>query len=406
MANLGFGRRGALWAAAAGLALAAGATGPAFAGSGTEPTSTQAPHIGHAFVLVLENEGYDSTFGNPSADPYLAKTLPSEGALLTQYYGTGHESNDNYVSMISGQGPNLQNQADCQIYDDFLGATLPVSGPLGWDGQAIGTGCVYPQNVKTIGDQLSEAGRSWKGYMEDMGNVAGRESPVCGHPSLNSLDQTQSAVAGDGYVTRHDPFVYFHSIVDDQAYCDTHVVPLGTAEGKLPAGTPPGTTGLATDLRKLSTTPDLSFIVPNLCNDGHDYPCTNQPSGSSAFADIDAFLQRWVPLITSSPAYQKDGLLVVTFDESGGPQSDSSSCCNEAVGPDTLLPGITGLGGGRTGAVLLSPFIKGGTSSAVPYNHYALLASLEQFFGLSRLGFAATTSSTFGMDVFGGAGQS
>ena len=368
--------------------------------SAVRGATTHAGHIGHVFVIVVENEGYASTFGNPSADPYLARTLPSSGALLTHYYATGHVSNDNYVSMISGQGPNPQNQGDCQIYDEFLGAVPPAVGSP-WDGQAVGTGCVYPQNVQTIGNQLTENGQGWKGYMEDMGNVASREAPVCGRPALNSQDKTQSPVAGDGYVTRHDPFVYFHSIVDDPAYCNSHVVPLGTTAGQLPAGTPAGTTGLASDLQNVSSTPNLAFIVPNLCNDGHDYPCTNQPSGASAAADIDAFLEKWVPLITSSPAYQKDGLLMVTFDESGGPQSDSSSCCNEIPGPDSPLPGITGLGGGRIGAVLLSPFIAPGTVSNVAYNHYSLLASLEKFFGVPRLGFAATTSATFGQDVFG-----
>jgi hypothetical protein len=353
------------------------------------------PRIGHVFVIVLENEGYATTFGNQAADPYLRTTLPSQGALLTDYYATGHESNDNYIAMISGQGPNIQNQLDCQIYDDFLG-----SGPMP-EGQAIGTGCVYPQSVPTVANQLTENALSWKGYMEDMGNSAGREAPVCGHPALNSVDHSQSAVPGDGYVTRHDPFVYFHSIIDDTSYCDSHVVPLGSPSGSLPAGTPPGTTGLASDLQRVATTPNLSFIVPNVCNDGHDFPCTNQPSGTSAVADISAFLQRWVPLINSSPAFKQDGLLVVTFDESGGPQSDSSSCCNELPGPNTLLPGITGFGGGKVGAVLLSPFIEPGTVSAVPYNHYSLLGSIEQFFGLPKLGYAATTSATFGSDVFG-----
>jgi len=53
------------------------------------------PAVRHVFVIALENQSYVSTFGNPSADPYLASTLPSAGALLTNYYGTGHESNDN-----------------------------------------------------------------------------------------------------------------------------------------------------------------------------------------------------------------------------------------------------------------------------------------------------------------------
>ena len=392
--NLRTGLVGAAVVAVA-LALLASSGATALADSATPLPAAGTPPVGHVFVIVLENESYATTFGDPTADPYLAQVLPAKGALLSQYYGTGHESNDNYIAMVSGQGPNPQNQADCQVYDDFVG-----SGPS-VDGQAVGTGCVYPTSVPTVANQLTENGLTWKGYMEDMGNVPAREAAVCGHPALNSQDGTQSAVAGDGYVSRHDPFVYFHSVIDDAAYCDSHVVPLGSADGAMPASAPAGTTGLASDLASVQTTPNLSFIVPNLCDDGHDYPCTNQPSGSSALSDIDGFLSTWVPKITSSPAFKKDGLLVVTFDESEGPQSDASSCCNEQPGPDTPLPGITGLGGGRVGAVLLSPFIKGGTVSTTAYNHYSLLGSIEGYFGLPKLGYAATTSSTFGSDVFG-----
>ncbi|HUC35822.1 MAG TPA: alkaline phosphatase family protein [Acidimicrobiales bacterium] len=361
------------------------------------------PPIRHVFVLVLENETSTSTFGDPSADPYLAKTLPSEGAYVENYYGTGHESNDNYIAMVSGQAPNPQNQGDCQVYDDFEGAPPEASGtgtPL--DGQAVGTGCVFPTSVQTVADQLVAAHFTWKGYMEDMGNVPSRESAACGHPALASQDKTQSAVSGDGYVSRHDPFVYFHSIIDDSAYCDSHVVPLGTTSGKLPSSAPPGTTGLAKDLKSVSTTPNLSFIVPNVCDDGHDYPCTNEKTPtSSAVGDIDAFLEQWVPVITSSPAFRDNGLLVITFDEAAGPPSgDSSSCCGESPGPNTPLPGIDGPGGGKVGAVLLSPYIKKGTRSTTAYNYYALLGSIEDLFHLSRLGMAADVTNTFGSDVY------
>ena len=345
------------------------------------PSAAATTPVGHVFVIVLENEGYASTFGNPSADPYLAKTLPSKGVLLTNYYGIGHESNDNYIAMVSGQGPNVDTQGDCIFYSDFVGTP-----PTALDQQAVGQGCVYPVPVQTIGNQLSENGLSWKGYMEDMGNIPSRESSTCGHPALNSQDGTQTAVAGDGYASRHDPFVYFHSIVDDAAYCAAHVVSLS---------------GLTNDLKRTDSTPQLSFIVPNLCNDGHDFPCKNQASGASALADIDSFLSTWVPRITSSPAYKKNGLLAIVFDEADGPpQGDSSACCNETPGPNTPLPGVTGLGGGRVGAVLLSPFIRAGTVSTTPYNHYSLLASIENVFGLPKLGYAATTSATFGSDVF------
>lgn len=338
------------------------------------------PPIKHVFVIVLENEGFDATFTRAASNSFLGRILPAQGALLNQYYGIGHESDDNYLAMISGQAPNPLTQADCVLYADFLslGVTVPP-------GQAVGLGCVFPRSVHTISDQLDSQGLSWKGYMEDMGNVPSRETATCGHPTLNGQDHTQSAVPGDGYATRHNPFVYFHSIIDDRAYCARHVIGLGA---------------LDTDLQSAASTPNLSFIVPDLCDDGHDFPCKNEQLGSSAFNDIDTFLRTWVPKIQQSAAFRNDGLLAVLFDESSGAGTDAASCCGELPGPNSPLPGILGLGGGRTGAVLLSPFIKPGTVSATPYNHYSLLASLEQTFGLSRLGMAQTIRTTFGSDVY------
>ncbi len=361
------------------------------------PSAAGLPPIHHVFVIVLENEGYDTTFGSPGSDPYLATTLPASGALLTQYYGIGHHSNDNYIAMISGQAPNPSNQADCPQFVDF-----PSSATVAADGQISDSGCVFPTTVDTVANQLTQAHLTWKGYMEDMGNVPSREAAVCGHPTVGSADHTELAVNGDGYATRHDPFVYFHSIIDDSAVCDTHVVPLGTTSGQLPAQVPAGTTGLATDLESVATTPNLSFITPNLCNDGHDAPCTNQSGSSSALTNIDRFLQSWVPLITGSPAFKKDGLLEVTFDEADtdGGTADASSCCNEQPGPAAAQPGGFGPGGGRVGTVLVSPFIKGGTVSSVPYNHYSTLATVEDLFGLAKLGQARTVSAVFGRDVF------
>lgn len=356
--------------------------------------TTALPAIHHVFVIMMENEGYTATFGDPSADPYLATTLPSEGALLEQYYGIGHFSNDNYVAFVSGQAPNPANQADCQSFVNF-----PSTATLGQNGQLSGTGCVYPSSVTTVANQLTAAGHTWKGYMQDMGNVPTRESAVCGHPSIGSADTTQKAVSGDGYTTRHDPFVYFHSIIDNASLCDAHVVPLGTTTGAMPSSAPAGVSGLATDLRSVRTTPNFSFITPNVCYDGHDQPCVNQQSRGSALANIDAFLRQWVPLITGSPAFKKDGLLEITFDESTS--ADASSCCNETAGPASPKPGISGPGGGRTGTILLSPFIRPGTRSSVPYNHYSSLATIESLFGLPRLGQARTVSTTFGSDIFG-----
>jgi hypothetical protein len=332
--------------------------------------SAYLPAAGHVFVINLENKGYDQTWGPGSAAPYLSTTLRSKGVLLNQYFGTAHNSLPNYIGQISGQGPNPQTQGDCQTYSPFVGAQTVAQG------QAVGQGCVYPASVPNLASQLTSSGRTWKGYMEDMG-------APCRHPAFGAVDDTQTAKVGDQYAARHNPFVYFASITGSTE-CAQRDVDLG----KLPA-----------DLAATSSTPSLSYITPNLCHDGHDTPCVDGQSGGLASADT--WLRQWVPRITSSPAFRKDGVLVITFDESDSPASDASACCGEGPGPNSPLPGIAGLGGGRVGALVLSPFVKGGTWSTTPYNHYSLLASIEDLFKLPYLGYAASPGlNRFGFDVY------
>jgi phosphatidylinositol-3-phosphatase len=329
------------------------------------------------------------SFGPNSPAPYLSKTLPSQGAFIPQYYGITHESLGNYIGLVSGQGANVETQADCQIYSDFVG------GVVGLDGQAIGQGCVYPSSVKTVADQLTARGLGWKGYMEDMGNDTTREAALCGRPQLNTRDKTQTASPEDQYAARHNPFVYFHSIVDDPVSCEQHDVPL---------------TELPADLAKSRNTPNFTFITPDLCNDGHDgdgTPGSCADGGPGGLVAADSFLKTWVPRITGSAAFKRDGLLLITFDEAEGtpPSGDASACCNEAQFPNTPNNGgpVPGMGGGRVGAVALSPFIRAGTVSNHPYNHFSTLRTVEGLFGLPYLGYAGSPDpGSFGADVFTG----
>ena len=376
------------------IGLAAGGAGGA--------SSFSPPPIKHVWIIELENESYAYTFGKPNAAPYLSKTLASKGALLTNYYGIGHDSLDNYIAAVSGEAPNFQTGQDCEYFIDFTqfgGENYDKWTP---DRQLSGDGCVYPSYVPTIANQLSAKGLSWKAYMEDMGNNTHRDGttatpagPACGHPKVGAVDLTDTTgPANDSYATRHDPFVYFHSIIDNQAYCDAHVVTL-----------PP----LQHDLASASTAPGYSWITPNTCHDAHDTPkCQDGEKGG--LSQADAFLEKWVPQIMDSPAY-KQGLIVITFDESGEDE-DAGGCCGEkdSLGyadpshPNVNEPGLYGPGGGRVGAVLLSPYIKAGTKSAVPYNHYSLLRSVEDIFGLSHLGDAKQSGvHSFGADVYSAA---
>lgn len=333
------------------------------------------PPIRHVFIIVLENESFETTFGAGSHSPYLADSLIGAGAFLRQYYGTGHASLDNYISMISGIAPDPATQADCGRYDDFVQTgTAP-------DGQPIGSGCVYPAHVPTIANQLADHHLTWKAYMEGMGSDTGREPATCGHPAIGARDQTSRETELDRYATKHNPFMYFHSVIDSPS-CATSVVPLA---------------GLESDLSSRGTTANYNFITPDLCHDGHNAPCKNGEPGGLVSAD--AFLKHWVPIIMRSPAYRDGGLIIITFDEAAS--ADASACCNEQSGPNTKLPGAHGPGGGRTGAVLLSPFIKPGTVSDVPYNHYSMLRSVEDLFGLKHLGYASQNGLVpFGTDVY------
>jgi hypothetical protein len=308
--------------------------------------------------------------------------------------------------MISGQAATVETRNDCLTYADFIKTGTTA------DGQAIGHGCVYPASVKTIANQLTAAHRTWRAYMEDMGNDPSRETSTCGHPALNTIDHTQSAQApsttvplGDAYAARHNPFVSFHAIIDTPD-CFINVVNLNQ---------------MAADLKSTSTTPDVSFITPNLCHDGHDAPCANGEPGGLVSAD--AFLQKWVPLITTSPAF-KNGLLVINFDEGGFSVSVNSAggvvisaegetCCSQRKGPNlgtfpqssmigTFTLSFGSYGGDRTGAVLLSPSVKAGRVSNTGFNHYSLLKTIEDIFDLDYLGYAGAP----GLVPFFGCGES
>jgi hypothetical protein len=372
----------------------------------TAPASTT-PSIGHVFIVMLENQGYDVTFGPASPAQYLNQ-LKGRGALVSNYYGVSHFSLGNYIALISGQAANPGTMSDCQQFTEFVATGVTP------DGQAIGSGCVYPASVATITTQLEARGLSWKAYMEDMGNDPQRESASCGHPQIGATDNTQAAQIGDQYATRHDPFVYFHSIIDTPS-CAQHVRNLSTLDA---------------DLKSIAATPNYVFITPNLCHDGHDGgPASRCVDGEpGGLVSADRFLQTVVPQILASAAFRRDGLLIITFDEAdieydydaatktlsvtGG---DATACCNEQPGPNVPAyradaggartaingPGLIGAGGGRIGAIMLSPFIKPGTLSQRPYNHYSLLKSVEDMFGLAHLGFAGQSGlQGFGPDIF------
>ena len=339
------------------------------AGAATAP-----PTIQHVWQIQLENESESSSFA--AAGTELNK-LTTQGVFLPDYYATGHVSADNYISQVSGQLGNPVSDSDCQKYIDF-------EGTVSAQGYPAGAGCVYPSSVLTLPDQLMAAHLTWNGWMEDMGNDTTRETSTCGQPvgstpnvagssaPPGTTDNSQSATAKDQYAARHNPFVYFHSLVDGTpSPCQTHVLPFSQFHGSL------------------AEPANWNWITPNLCHDGHDASCADGEVGGLTGAN--AFVAKWVPIIEATDAYKNGGLIVVTFDEAA--TQDFSSCCGEVPGSSGVVPEAPGLGGGQVGAVLLSPLLHPHTSSCA-YNHFSMLRTYEDLFGIKTyLGNASVANS-------------
>jgi hypothetical protein len=358
----------------------AGGEGESSGPSPAAGSSSKLPPVKHVFVLMLSNEPYAAVFGPASVASYLSQTLERQGELLVHYDAVAHEQLANAVALLSGQGPTAETAANCPTYSDI------VSPRIGAEEQVLGSGCVYPSATQTLAGQLTAKHLTWRAYVQGI-DEAGAQAPACAHPALGAPDPTAAQTAGGTYATFRNPFVYFHSLTDSSACAAADV----------------GLAALKADLADAKRTPSFSYIVPDRCHDGNPTPCASgAPAG---LVPADGFLKQVVPEITGSKAYKDGGLLVITVDEapSSGEFKDSSSCCAQPQFPN-LPASVTGLsprGGGTVGALLLSPFVKGASTSQEPYNHFSLLRTIEDLFGLKHLGYAGLSNlSAFGPTVF------
>jgi len=302
------------------------------------------PHFDHVVVLTEENEDASATFGDTSPAKYL-KSLRSKGVFLPNYFGTGHASLDNYVAMASGQAPQPADMSDCETFSLWT--------------------CVQPQGLvsggRNLADQLEDAKLSWRSYQDGTPTPCFHAPYTPGDPSPDPY-QGNSTTGAKNYADRHNPFIYFPDVIGNQTRCEAHQRPF---------------TDLAADLSN-GTLPAFSFITPDTCHDGHDNPCAGQTTGGLAAAD--AWLADNLPPLLSYLA-ANDGLLVINFDEGSTPSGATAL----TTPSDFSCTSCASLGaGGRTGALLISPRLPQGVSVATGYDHYSLLRTIEDSFGISE----------------------
>ncbi len=354
------------------------------------PEEEGLPPVQHVFLIVLADHDFEETYGASSTAPYMAKTLPEKGELLSNYYAVTKGDLANEIALISGQGPNPATAANCPEYKDFAVPTLSATG------QAEGEGCVYPAETETLPGQLVAAKKSWKAYVEGIGDGQAGEPTTCRHPGPGEADPAQASRPADPYETWRNPFVYFHALVDSPKCAERDV----------------GLEQLSLDLKKEAKTPSFSYIVPSACHDGSEVAC--EPGAPTGLAAAQPFLETTIAEIEASPAYKTSGLIAITSAQArqDTPEPDTSACCGTPeypnLPPPEAAPATSGPvkesgGGGKVGMLLLSPFVApGSVNESGYYNHFSFLLSIGELLEVTPpLGYAAEPALTaFDSTVF------
>ncbi|MFI5272239.1 MAG: alkaline phosphatase family protein [Ktedonobacterales bacterium] len=331
------GRRGTLAGATAllGVSLvmllvaAIGAQPAAARASQNDGNRSQIKNFQHVFIIMMENTGFDSLIGNPNA-PWINAAAAQYG-VATNYYGVTHPSQPNYIAATSGS---------------TNGVTADTSTNV---------------DAPNIVDQMEAHGKTWKAYMQSY-------APCIATPLVDSCGNQL-------YERKHNPFISYVDVQSNPARV-ANIVDLSQ---------------FSTDLAGNSV-PDYSWISPDQCHDmhGRGAPASDPCSFSNEqqlIATGDTFLQQTVGAIMSSRAWNGNSVIFIQWDESDftgtGPAGfgDTRGCCDSNPG------------GGLVLSLVISHSDHSARSSAVAYNHFSMLATIEDGWKLGCLAFTCDTTN-------------
>src|SRR6267378_1542784 len=305
-------------------------------------TAPSAPHYDHVFVVVEENHGFTDVIGNPAA-PNL-NALAHQFGLATDYFGISHPSEPNYVALLGGNTFGVN--SDNPYY------TNAVSQP-------------------SLIQQLDKANISWKAYLQGLPHPG--YQGICYPLKCNGSPDNDPL-----YVSKHDAIQNFTASLNTADW--NRQVPVDQLDGDLSSG----------------HVPPFGYIIPTECSDQHGDPpyCIdsgNPDGGNLSAADPqdqrlvaqgDAYLGKTVSQITNASFWAKgNNAIVVTYDEG----DDNAGCC-DAGNSDP-----NGTGGGQVATVVVTSHGPRHVKYPVPSNHYSLLATIQNSFGLGCLQFTCDT---------------
>ncbi len=283
----------------------------------------------HVFIIMMENTGFDSLMGNANA-PFINATAANHG-LAANAFGVTHPSQPNYIAATSGSTNGVADDSDTTI------------------------------DVPNIVDQLEANGKTWKAYMQSYSLCATQLDHACG----NQL-----------YERKHNPFVSYLDVQTNPARM-ANLVDFSQFAADLASG----------------QVPDYVWISPDQCHDMHGRFDPGDPCDFSQVQGLiaagDAFLQSTVSAIMSSAAWTGNSIIFIAWDESDFTGSgfngfgDDSGCCDS----------IPGEGGGHVVTLTISHSDHSPRTSNIAYNHYSMLATIQDGWKLGCLAFTCDTTN-------------
>jgi len=316
----------------------------------TAGASAKGPGSDHAkldrvFIIMLENHSKQSVIGDPNT-PYIT-SLAETYAQATNYYGVTHPSEPNYIAATSGSNWYTNNDNPANVFDHT-----------------------------NIVDELNGNGISWAAYMQAM-------------PSAGYTGQFWPSSADPLYANKHNPFVLYSDILASSSEL-AHIKPY---------------TSLAHDLSEPDA-PKYVWVTPDQCNDMHggiydtipgysETPCpynttNDDPADVQLKKNADAFVHQTVTTIMSSKAWTPHSAIVIVSDEgdytgntANGGWDSPAGCCDSPVLPAGIDPS--------------GPHH---FTSSTAYNHYSLLRTIEDAWGLPEIGYTSDHAQVPTMNAF------
>jgi phosphatidylinositol-3-phosphatase len=344
-----------------GLSAPSGATPVASHGSGGNHV-----RLDRVFIIVLENHSKKSVIGDPNT-PYITSLAQRYGEAAN-YFGVTHPSEPNYIAMTSGSNWFTNNDNPANRYDHT-----------------------------NVVDTLEAAHISWDAYMEAL--------------PADPLADFWPSSAQPLYASKHNPFALYTDVRGNPARV-AHIKPY---------------TALAGDLNSAHA-PRFVYITPDQCNDMHggvtaaidghpETPCpfnstNDDPNDIKLKHNADAFVQGAVTTIMSSRAWTRHSAIFIVADEGdftgnavNGGWDSPAGCCDSPVLPkgdpdiSASWPGGK-YGGALVPAVVIDPSGPRHFVSNVAYNHYSMLRTIEDAWGLPELAFTSDHAQVRTMNEF------